>query len=139
MVSFSFNDIELAFMFVSGGPPFENDAFLDEETGKIYYRSLTGGIDELDEAGVDCEEMVAIPHKNELALGHTLVFEFTSANLPDEYENVRNIFMNRGAYGRFKTLLDSKGLLDAWYNFENGRETEALRRWCEENKIALSD
>jgi len=61
MVSFSFDDIELAYMFVIGGPAFENEAFLDTETGKIYYRSLMGGLDEFDEAGLNCEEMVAIP------------------------------------------------------------------------------
>ena len=139
MAVFSFNDLELAFLFVNGGPPFENEAFLDTENGKIYYRSLMGGIDELEEADVDCDDMIAIPHKNDLDLRHNLVFEFTSSNLPDEYDRVRDIFRRRGAYGRFKDLLESKGLLDAWHNYEDERETEALRRWCEENKIELSD
>jgi hypothetical protein len=139
MAVFSFYDIELAFMFVSGGPVFENEAFLDTESGKVYYRSLMAGVDDLDEAGVDCEEMVAIPHKNDLDLGQNLVFEFTASTLPDEYDRVRDIFRHRGAYGRFKDLLDSKGLLDAWHNFENERETEVLRLWCEKNEIELSD
>jgi hypothetical protein len=137
--AFSFDDIENAFLFVTGGRPFENEAFLDTETGKIYYRSLMGGIDELEEAGVDCDDMITIPHKNDLDLGHNLVFEFTSSNLPDEYDRVRDIFRHTGAYGRFKDLLDSKGLLDAWHNYENERETKALRRWCNENQIELSD
>jgi hypothetical protein len=139
MVSFSFDDIELAYMFVNVGPAFENEAFLDTETGKIYCRSLMGGLDELDEAGVDCEAMVAIPQKNDLDLGHSLVFEYVASTLPDEYDRVRDIFRHRGAYGRFKDLLDSKGLLDAWHNFENERGTEALRRWCDKNEIELSD
>ena len=83
--------------------------------------------------------MIEIPHKNDLDLGHNLVFEFTASNLPDEYDRVRDIFRHRGAYGRFKDLLDFKGLLDAWHSFENERETKALRRWCDENKIELSD
>ncbi len=139
MASFSFSDIELAFMFVSGGPVFENEAFLDTETGKVYYRSLMAGIDDLDEADVDCEEMVAIPQKNDLDLGHKLVFEFAASTLPDEYDRVRDIFRHRGAYGRFKDLLESKGLLETWYGFENERQADALRLWCKENKIELSD
>lgn len=139
MAAFSFSDIELAFMFVTGGPAFENEAFLDAETGKVYYRSLSGDIDELEEAEVDCGEMIAVPHKNDLDLGHNLVFEFTSSNLPDEYDKVRNIFRHRGAYGRFKDLLDSKGLLDAWHSYENERETEALHSWCDKNNIKLLD
>jgi len=139
MVSFSFDDIELAYMFVIGGPAFENEAFLDTETGKIYYRSLMGGLDEFDEAGVNCEAMVAIPQKNDLDLGHSLVFEFVASTLPDEYDRVRDIFRHRGAYGRFKDLLDSKGLLKIWHGFENERQSEVLRLWCEDNKIKLSD
>jgi hypothetical protein len=139
MAAFSFYDIELAFMFVSGGPAFENEAFLDTETGKVYYRSLMAGVEDLDEAGLDCEEMVAIPHKNDLDLGQNLVFEFTASTLPDEYDRVRDIFRHRGAYGRFKDLLESKGLLETWHGFENERQAEVLRLWCEKNEIELSD
>jgi hypothetical protein len=98
-----------------------------------------GDIDELEEAGVECDDMITIPHKNDLDLGHNLIFEFTASNLPDEYDRVREIFRHRGAYGRFKDLLDSKGLLDTWHDYENERETEALRRWCDKNEIELSD
>ena len=139
MVSFSFGDIEDAFLFVNGGPPFENEAFLDAETGKIYYRSLAGGIDDLEEEDIDCEEMIPIPHKNDLDLGHNLVFDFAASTLPDEYDRVRNIFRHRGAYARFKDFLESKGLLDGWHSYESERETKALRRWCEENDIELLD
>ena len=139
MAMFSFDDIEDAFLFVTGGPPFENEAFLDTETGKIYYRSLMSGIDELEDTGVDCDDMITIPHKNDLDLGHNLVFEFTASNLPDEYDRVRDIFRHRGAYGRFKDLLDSKGLIETWYGFENERQSEVLRLWCEENEIELSE
>ena len=61
--------------------------------------------------------MKEIPHKNDLDLGQALVFEFAASHLPDEYDRVRDIFRRRGAYGRFKDLLDSKGLLETWYRF----------------------
>jgi hypothetical protein len=35
MAEFNFGHIEDVFMFVSGGPAFENEAFLDKETGMV--------------------------------------------------------------------------------------------------------
>jgi len=46
---------------------------------------------------------------------------------------VRDMFRGRGACGRFKDFLASKGLLEAWYALEDEREKEALRLWCEEH------
>ena len=83
--------------------------------------------------------MIEIPHKNDLDLGQSLVFDFVGANLPDDYHGVRDIFRRRGAYARFKELLAEKDLLEAWYQFEHEREQEALRSWCEENEIPLLD
>ncbi len=139
MAVFSFNDIENAFLFVGSAQYGENEAYLDTETGRIFYRSDMSGIDEIAENGVDPDEMVIIPHKNDLDLGKALVLEFAASHLPDEYDRVLDIFGRRGAYARFKDLLDSKGLLETWYRFEDDREKEALRYWCKKNKIELSD
>jgi hypothetical protein len=57
--------------------------------------------------------------------------------LADELDRGQQIFSYRGAYRRFKDLLDHKGLLQSWYDFENQREEEALRGWARENKIEL--
>jgi hypothetical protein len=47
------------------------------------------------------------------------------------------IFSRRGAYRRYKDLLEQKGLLDEWYDFEQQRTRQALLDWCEENGIEL--
>ena len=135
-----FSDIEDAFQFVGSASYGSHSAYLNLETGRIFYQSEMGDLDEIGEGKeMDWDRMVEIPHKNDLDLGQSLVFEFVEANLPEEYGRVRAIFGRRGAYGRFKDLLVSKGLLEAWYRFENQREQEALRSWCEENEIPLSD
>jgi hypothetical protein len=59
--------------------------------------------------------------------------------LPDEFDRVDAIFSKRGAYSRFKDLLEEKGLLDKWYNFEDERNRNALMQWCIENDIELED
>jgi hypothetical protein len=96
-----------------------------------------GDSDELPDDLEEDEKYVSIPHKNDLNLGRNLVLDFVSANLSDEYEQVRRIFSRKGAYARFKDLLESKGQLEAWYEFERKSTEEALRGWCKENGISL--
>lgn len=40
---------------------------------------------------------------------------------------------------RYKVLLESKGQLEAWYEFENKATEKALRNWCKENGIELKE
>ena len=48
-----------------------------------------------------------------------------------------DIFSGRGAYSRFKQLLTSQGLLEAWYKFEEDRSNAALKAWCSDNGIDI--
>ncbi len=132
-----YSDIEHAFLFVSMVPPEENNAYLDKETGEIYYVSELGDSDELPDDWEDNEKLISIPHKNDLNLGRDLVFDFISASLPDEFNRVKGIFSKKGAYARFKDLLESKGKLEAWYEFERKATEVAVRDWCKENDINL--
>ena len=132
-----YSDVENAYMFVSMSPPDEHYAYLNKETGETYYVSTLGDSDELPDDLEENEKYISIPHKNDLNLGRDLVFDFISANLPAEYEQVRRMFSKKGAYARLKELLEAKGQLEAWYEFENKATEEALRGWCKENDIRL--
>jgi hypothetical protein len=132
-----FSDIEDAFFFVSSDSYDMHTALLNKDTGQLYYRSEMGDIDEIDD-DLDWSNCIAIPHKNDLGLGQELVFEFVKNHLVDEYDRVRQIFKKRGAYGKFKNLMESKALLQDWYDFENQQEERALRQWCNENGIEIS-
>jgi hypothetical protein len=133
----TFSEIQDAFLFVSSSEYGMHSAILCKDSGRIYYRSETGGIDEIEEE-LDCDTFIEIPHKNDLDLGRNLVFEFVELHLADEMTYVQRIFHGRGAYGRFRDLLEQKGMLQRWYDFENLREEEALRDWCAENEISLA-
>jgi hypothetical protein len=135
----SFSDVQDAFLFVGSAPYGEHSALLCKDTGEILYRSEMGGIDEIGDEDRDWDRWVEIPHKNDLDLGRQLPFEFVEIHMRDEYERVEQIFGKRGAYGRFKDFLESKALLESWHEFENQREEQTLRQWCEENEIELSD
>jgi hypothetical protein len=52
---------------------------------------------------------------------------FAHQELPDRYEEVEAIFRRRAAYGWFKDVLRSVGLLEKWYKFEEASLDEALR------------
>jgi len=134
-----FSDIEDAILFVSSAGYGMHSALLCKDTGRILYRSEMGGLDEIGNEDLDSDTCIEIPHKNDLDLGQRLVFEFVESRLPDGYHRVQEIFRRRGAYGRFKDFLESKGLLQSWYDFENRRQEQALRDWCEENGIEISD
>jgi hypothetical protein len=135
----SFADLQDAFLFVNLGAPGENEAYLDRQSGKIYCRSEYGDDDEELPDDIDDDKYIAIPDKRELDLGKALVLDFVSQVLPDDYDAVRRIFSRKGAYGRYKDLLAERGALDRWYDFENKAEEAALREWCAENGIELSD
>jgi hypothetical protein len=136
----SFADLELAFTFVSSGGVGENQALLDRQSGKIFWHSETAGdVEEEWPEDDDDEKYIAIPDRRELDLGKPLVFDFVGQFLPGDDDEVRRIFGRRGAYGRFKALLARRGALDRWYDFSAKAEEAALRKWCADNAIDLSD
>lgn len=140
-MSIKFSEIEDAFFLVSSASMYTNRAILFKESGKIFFQSdyfEEAGLDEIPDEILENEDCIEIPHKNILDLGKNLVFEFVEEHLPGDSERVRNIFRRKGAYGRYKDLLEERGLLKMWYDFENNRQTVALRAWCEDNEIKLN-
>jgi hypothetical protein len=133
----SFDDIENAFFFVSMDQQFMHNAYLCKETGQIFYTSEMGDSDELPVDIDDPDKYITIPHKNDLDLGKALVIEFTLEYLPDELDHVYSIFRRKGAYSRYKDLLERKGVLEDWYKFENERQKMALEKWCQDNNIEI--
>ena len=134
----SFSDPQLALEFVSSGGMGENEAYLDRQSGKIYWHSKFGDNDEELPDDIDNEKYISIPDKRELDLGKPLALDFAREFLPDDYDKVHHIFSGRGAYRRYKDLLVRRGALERWYDFSNKAEEAALREWCVENGIDLS-
>ena len=134
-----FDDIEMALYYVSSDQPFINSAFISKVTGEVYYTSLIGDSDELPDDIDDGEIYISVPHKNDLGLGRELVFEFVSTFIPNDIDQVRRMFARKGAYSRYKQLLDRRHKLEDWRKFEGARQTAALIEWCEENDIPIGD
>ena len=96
----SFSDLQCAFEFVSSSGMGENEAYLDRQSGKIYWHSEFGDNDEELPDDIDGEKYIAIPDKRELDLGKPLVLDFARDFLRDDYDEVRHIFSRGGAYRR---------------------------------------
>ncbi|SAL81144.1 hypothetical protein AWB68_06042 [Caballeronia choica] len=140
MVAVKYDDLSMAFDFVASAAPMEHDAYVSLDTGQVYWRSEVN--DDLDEIPDDLEtsdRYLAIPHQNDLDLGISLALRFVAQALPARYEQVEEFFQRKGAYSRFKELLHSEGVLESWYAFEADSVDRALRQWCADNGIGITE
>jgi hypothetical protein len=138
VVTVKYEDLREAFDFVSFGAPMEHSAYISLETGAIYWMSEVNPLEE--EVPDDLEtssRYIAVPHKNDLDLGSRLALRFAAEELPGRYPQIEGFFRRRGAYARFKDLLDAEGCLDKWYAFEAEATERALRDWCAANDIQI--
>ena len=122
----------------------DNEAYICRQTGKIYWVAGDPGmIDEEEEEEVpedihDADKYIAVPDKHYLDLGKQLAIDFTSQYLAERYDGVRDIFRAKGAYRRFKDILERKGLLEEWYRYSDERAAKALAEWCELEGLILA-
>ncbi|MCK4709089.1 MAG: hypothetical protein KAU21_10770 [Gammaproteobacteria bacterium] len=138
-MAINYKDIELAFDFVNFGQPYENEAYLNLHTGETHwYSELGDNEDELPGDIDDEKKYIPLPHKNDLNLGKRLVLKFAYQCLPEDAEKIENAFRKKGAYSKFKYILEAKGKIEEWYEFESEAEDKALREWCKINEITVN-
>ena len=136
------SELRQAFEFVSCGAPFEHEARISLDTGKIYWTSSVIDIEEEEVAPGDIaneDRYLAVPHKNDLELGRRLALAFVYQHMSHDYETAEDFFRRKGAYSRFKALLHQRDRLQQWYEFEREATQKALLAWCEENDVQLVD
>ena len=130
-----FSDIEEAYVFVNSGQPYEHTAFISRSTGETYWQSEMSDLDELPEDVAEDENYVEVPHGNDLGLGTRIVWDFVRQFVPELYDQIQGAFSRKGAYSRFKGILERHGSLEKWYEYEEKRTTEALVEWCKTNNL----
>jgi hypothetical protein len=135
-----FSELLDAFEWVSAAGPLENSAYVSRQTGRIFWDTDSGDLEEeLPEDVADGTLYACVPHKHDLDLGQRLVFRFVEQNAPDAYDQVRGYFSTRGAYARLKDLLERRGLLEAWYAYEEEACESALREWAESEGLHIDE
>jgi hypothetical protein len=129
VVAVKYDDLSLAFDFVGSAPPMEHNAFISLDTGQIYWTSELNPMEEgLPDDFETSDRYIAIPHKNDLDLGRDLALGFVARDLPKRYAQAEDIFRRKGAYARFKQLLESERVLEKWYKFESESVEKALTK-----------
>lgn len=87
MATINYDDLSLAFDFVSDGAPMEHHAFVSLETGRVYWVSELNPVDE-EEIPDDPDassRYLEIPHKNDLDLGRQLALRFLEEHVPAQF------------------------------------------------------
>lgn len=136
MHSINFDELRNAFEFVSSGPSSQHTAYICIDTGKIYWKSNVMDLEEKIPDDVEISDRyMPVPYKNDLKLGQNLALSFIDQEIPHEYNFAASLFRKRGAYRRFKELLQAKGILEKWFAFEANASDLALQDWCKENNI----
>lgn len=139
-VSVKWADLEDAFDFVNSAKKGENVARLSLASGQIELQSVWTELwAEETETKAAGGETLDIPHKTDLGLGRDLVLWFVEEVIPEQLDDVAEIFQKRGAYAKFRALLEEEGLTQQWYLFEAEAEKQGLKSWCEENGISILD
>ncbi len=132
----NYSDLEMAFDFVSSGAGYDHAAYLNKESGEIFYESDSSE-DEIPEDVFENVKYINIPDKKDFGLGKPLALKFAELYLPNDIEKVYSIFRSKGAYSSFKSLLEAKSQLENWYEYEQCAIKQAIIQWCEHNGIEL--
>ena len=133
------DDLLIGFEYVNAGPTGDHEVFLCKETGKLHWHSEYGDNEEELPDDIDGDgKYLRLPDKRDLDLGKPLVLAFAQDFLPDDFDEVREIFSRKGAYANFKALLQRRNALDRWHDFENKATEQALKGWCEDNEIMIA-
>jgi hypothetical protein len=139
LVPIKYEDLESALLWSSSGAPLEHQAFIARSTGEVHLQSMNGDFeDELPEDLEDGSLYVAMPHKNELDLGRSLVFAFVESHAPQLSGQVHACFHQRGAYSKFKSILERASLLDRWHSYETAAVKNRLQLWASENGFIIA-
>jgi hypothetical protein len=127
------DELLVAYEWVSAGEAagVDAEAYISRIDGQIH--CFGEGIDEAAADIADESLYVSVPHKSELDLGRSLALRFVEEHLPRSRAEVAEYFRKRGAYSRFKSLLEGLGQLDAWHQYEQAAKEAALSHWCAEN------
>jgi len=134
------SDLEMAFEFVDSDTFSDNSAYVSRSTGKTFWEG--DAVVDLEELPPDVDsnpDYVAVPGKRDLNLGNRLVMDFARREMPENIEDIRDIFKRRGAYRRFKDFLQDHDRLNDWYAYEEQRTRKALLEWCVENDIEVEE
>lgn len=137
-VSADIGELIEAIEWVSAGADLGNAAYVRRDDGRVFW--IGDGIEQVDDVPDDSEDgarYLALPDKRDLGLGKPLALRFAEEHLPSGLAEVRDIFGRRGAYQRFKNLLERQNRLEDWYRFEASAIKDAAAAWAQAHGLEV--
>jgi hypothetical protein len=114
----------------------DHAAYVERATGEVI--CFSPELDEDDPEDFENDErFLAVPNRFDLELGARTALDFARSHMPDDAERVASYFRGKGAFRRFKDLLDLRGQTEAWYEFEHHAAKLAFKAWCEAHGFEL--
>jgi hypothetical protein len=139
MSTVNLDELEGAAMMVEDGGGTVT-AMVSRETGMIHFLNDEYADEEApvpSASGAD-KAYVAVPPAGTLGIGDGLILRFAATHMADEQDTVRDMFRDRNTEG-FARLLEERGMAEAWDRFHDEATWTALRSWCEENGLQLTN
>jgi hypothetical protein len=135
----SIEDLQLALDWASDTSGTDAMAYVCRSTGRIYMVSTEHEDPDLPEDIDDEAKYSVVPSRHDLRLGRRLAVRFAQQAMPERVDDTYDIFSQRGAYSRFKEMLQQAGKLDDWYAFEDQAVVAALREWADTHEITIAE
>ncbi len=137
-VSIKLSEMRDAYEWLNADQYEDNRTLVSRATGKIYWRSASGDLDEEMPADLDDASLyLELPNKRDFELGSRLVFLFAREKMPQFYPEITEIFHRKGAYARLRRFLEGHDRLDSWYRYEEAAIDSALREWATEHGFTV--
>lgn len=136
------DDLMFALEWVSDLSASENMAFVCRESGQVVMTSCEDfGQEHAPTLPPDIEDATKyaiVPSRQDLGLGKRLAVRFVQASLPSRLEDTYAMFAAKGAYARFKAMLEEERMLETWYAYEAEAVERGLREWAELEDLTVA-
>ena len=114
-----------------------SENFLDAKTGEIeYINDMVMGQTEKDEIYDRLDEHGFYRLPTSFDIRDYDIMEDFIAGMPEGIRGrMYDAIQGRGAFRRFKDMINDMGIEQTWYDFQNDAYRRKAARWCEENGI----
>ena len=111
--------------------------FYDLKTHESIWFSEYGGFDDEEESELldeEPERFIRLPSKYEIH-EYSIMEEFVESLPEGAMQNqLYNAIQGRGAFRRFKNIVNRLGIAKQWYDYRDDAHREIAIRWCRDNE-----
>ena len=133
----SYDSIKDAFNYISEGRPGDRRALVHRVSGRVFLASVELDFDQAPPEAESDPDYLLLPRRQDLDPGKGLILAFFNNHAQAEVPQVKEIFTRSGAFRDVKDLMRRLHLLDLWHLYREQRIEELLRKWCQDQGLAL--